>query len=309
MKNIILLLALMLNYSFSRTLFASMSEAASTGGFIADTKVFTINAEDDYVRSHSAMTGTKILSGLGKDKQVSIVNTYYREVDKVLRINSEGDSITVAENQWIFSPFSSDCSKYDEKIHWKQAKDLEIGDYIYSHVKKDMITIDEIEIFEEGIYEIYHIELDQDHVFFAGDLGIMVHNPHMGNLVRLPTKPTIGIVPKFLPLKIDPSKIPGGPVYAAKKKEEEKTPVGGGGDSGSGTGYANGFWSWVKTCVTGGVTGGTIAAISSGGPGVGAGAALGCVGNCAQRGAEIAFDKISDKISPPTPAPTQPTNK
>jgi intein/homing endonuclease len=95
-----------------------------------------------------------------------VLEVYSHEVDETYVVTVDGESIETTANH----PF------YDENGEQVEAKDLEEGDEI-STANGDTATVDSVEcIHHDEPVMVYNFCVMEDHTYFVGECGVLVHN-------------------------------------------------------------------------------------------------------------------------------------
>lgn len=173
-------------------------EAHTTGGFAAGTKLLTDRWDDPMVEIEDVRRTYSVLTynSDGEAKQSQFVHeSYIHTVETIYKLTFINDAtLTLAGDQIVLTPVFDDILG-DESVRWVPTKDLVVGSVVISN-KYDVLIVKDIEK-QDGVFEVYNIELDDNHTFFAGkDAEVVVHNARFN--IKLPGSPVAVPKPKWV---------------------------------------------------------------------------------------------------------------
>ncbi|WP_167883873.1 Hint domain-containing protein [Leptospira stimsonii] len=145
--------------------------------FVAGTLVHT---KDGLKKIEEIQVGDVVLSKSDKTGEVSyrsVVNTFVRQTDAIYKVSFEDE--TELETTWNH-PFRT--QKLDsigqafkvENTQWTEAKDLRAGDITLT-AEGETLKVVSI-LIDERQETVYNFEVEEDHTYFVGEVGVWVHN-------------------------------------------------------------------------------------------------------------------------------------
>lgn len=134
--------------------------------FIAGTYVLAL---DGFKRIEDIVVGDKIMAAdpdTFEIKEKTVLETYVRQVDKLVHITINGEEIVTTDNH----PF------YVQGRGFINAGSLLVGDKLVSVNGEDLIVEDYyIKLTEEPV-SVYNFQVENFHTYFVGDCAVWVHN-------------------------------------------------------------------------------------------------------------------------------------
>jgi intein/homing endonuclease len=92
-----------------------------------------------------------------------VVKTFVNNTEKVYKVAINGEIIGVT-GEYSFYVVGK----------WKEAKDLEVGDEIFSYYKNTG-KVSDISVLMNNI-EVYNFEVEDNHNYYVGRVGVLAHN-------------------------------------------------------------------------------------------------------------------------------------
>ncbi|TGK24013.1 hypothetical protein EHQ05_13770 [Leptospira yasudae] len=157
--------------------------------FVAGTLVHT---KDGLKKIEEIQVGDVVLSKSDVSGEMSyrrVVNTFVRQADLIYKVSFEDG--TELETTWNhpFRTQKADLATQEFKLEntkWIEAKDLRINDLTFT-AEGETLKVTSI-LIEQREETVYNFEVETDHTYFVGEVGVWVHNSDLatyGALIQI----------------------------------------------------------------------------------------------------------------------------